>query len=226
MIPLYDTQPRYTFPIVTLSLIALNVIVFYYEFSLEPYYLNYFISRYGIVPERFAHAEPWSTIFTSMFLHGGFMHLIGNMWILWLVGDNVEDLLGHVRFLLFYLACGVIAAFVHIFFNLESQLPTIGASGAIAGVMGAYAVKFPRSRVAMLIFIFIFFTVVDIPAMWLILYWFVIQLFSGIGSIGYSHLSQGGPAFMAHVGGFLAGILLIQVMAPKQQMLRRNDYSW
>ncbi|HEU0123521.1 MAG TPA: rhomboid family intramembrane serine protease [Bryobacteraceae bacterium] len=222
MIPLRDTQPSYTFPFVTIAIIVLNVVAFLYEFSLDPYELNDFIARYGVIPTRFQ----WMDVLTSIFLHGGWMHLIGNMWFLWIYGDNIEDILGHSQFLIFYLACGVAATVVHIVFNMDSRIPTLGASGAIAGVMGAYVVKFPHSRITTLVPVFVFLTTMEIPAYFILLYWFVIQFFSGIGSVGHSHLSQGGVAWFAHIGGFLAGVLLILLMPTKTRWSHRPEYRW
>jgi len=161
-----------------------------------------------------------------MFLHGGWLHVLGNMWFLWIFGDNVEDILGHGRFLLFYLLCGLAAGYVQVAINPGSPVPTVGASGAIAGVMGAYMVKFPHSRILTLVPIFIFLTTIEVPAILMLLYWFTIQFFSGIGSIGYSQLSQGGVAWFAHVGGFVAGMLLISIMRPRDRYRRRYDVSW
>lgn len=222
MIPLRDTQPSYTFPFVTIAIIVLNVAAFLYEFSLEPYELNHFIAIYGLIPTRFQ----WMDILTSIFLHGGWMHLIGNMWFLWIYGDNVEDILGHAQYLVFYLLCGIAASLVHLLFNMDSRVPTIGASGAIAGVMGAYVVKFPQSRITTLVPVFVFLTTMEIPAYFILLYWFVIQFFSGVGSVGHSHLSQGGVAWFAHVGGFLAGVVLILVMKTDERWRRRPEYRW
>jgi membrane associated rhomboid family serine protease len=222
MIPLRDTQPSYTFPFVTVAIIVLNVAAFLYEFSMDPYELNFFIAHYGVIPTRFQ----WADVLTSIFLHGGWMHLIGNMWFLWIYGDNVEDILGHSQYLLFYLLCGLAATMVHIAFNADSRVPTIGASGAIAGVMGAYVVKFPPSRITTLVPITIFLTTVDIPAYFILLYWFVIQFFSGVGSVGHSHLSQGGVAWFAHVGGFLAGVALILVMRTEKRWSHGPGSRW
>ena len=222
MIPLRDTQPSYTFPFVTVAIIVLNVAAFLYEFSMDPYELNFFIAHYGVIPTRFQ----WMDVLTSIFLHGGWMHLIGNMWFLWIYGDNVEDILGHSQYLLFYLLCGVAATMVHIAFNMDSRAPTIGASGAIAGVMGAYVVKFPHSRITTLVPITIFLTTVDIPAYFILLYWFVIQFFSGVGSVGHSHLSQGGVAWFAHIGGFLAGVVLILVMRTEKRWSHGPGSRW
>ncbi len=222
MFPLRDTQPSYSRPVVTVFLIAVNILIFLFEVSLDAYSRNHFIAEFGLVPYRF-HV---SGVLTSMFLHAGWMHVLGNMWFLWIFGDNIEDILGHAKFLLFYLACGVAAALIHMFFNPLSRVPTVGASGAIAGIMGAYMVKFPRSRILTLVFIFVFATTFEVPAVVMLAYWFLIQFVSGVGTIGYSHISQGGTAWFAHVGGFVAGILLIHLMRPKQAFWRRRDLSW
>lgn len=222
MIPLRDTQPSYTFPYVTVAIIVLNVLAFLYEFSMDPYELNFFIAHYGVIPTRFQLTD----VLTSIFLHGGWMHLIGNMWFLWIYGDNVEDILGHSQYLIFYLLCGLAATMVHVLFNWDSRVPTIGASGAIAGVMGAYVVKFPHSRITTLVPVFVFLTTMEIPAYLILLYWFVIQFFSGVGSVGHSHLSQGGVAWFAHVGGFLAGIALIFVMRTQARWSHRPEMRW
>ncbi|MCL4401137.1 MAG: rhomboid family intramembrane serine protease [Acidobacteria bacterium] len=222
MFPLKDTQPSYSKPLVTLGLIAANILIFLYEFSLDPYSLNHFIGNYGLVPDRF-HAYQ---IMTSMFIHGGWLHVLGNMWFLWIFGDNVEDALGHGKYLIFYILCGTAAAFVQLAASMGSSVPTVGASGAIAGVMGAYIVKFPQSRILTLVFIFFFITTFEVPAVIMLAYWFLIQLFSGVGSIGYSNLSQGGVAWFAHVGGFLAGMALIKIMGTRRRYSRRRDIYW
>jgi membrane associated rhomboid family serine protease len=222
MIPLRDTQPSYTRPVVTSLIIAVNIVVFLFEVSLDPYTRNQLIAVYGLTPAQF-HFE---ALITSMFLHGGWLHVIGNMWFLWIYGDNVEDVLGHGKFLLFYVLCGIAAGLTHYMFNADSRLPTVGASGAIAGVMGAYLIKFPHSRIVTLIFVFIFFTTVEVPAALILLFWFITQFFSGVGSIGYSHLSEGGVAWFAHVGGFLAGMALIMVMGTRERYSRRRELYW
>ena len=222
MIPLRDTQPSYSRPIVTVAIIAVNVLVFLFEISLDPYSRNNLIQIYGIVPDHFHFVN----LFTSMFMHGGWFHIIGNMWFLWIYGDNVEDVLGHWKYLIFYLLCGAAAGLLHVALNPYSRVPTIGASGAIAGVMGAYLIKFPHSRILTLIPVFIFFTTMEISAVFILLYWFVIQIFSGVGSIGYSNLSSGGVAWFAHVGGFVAGMVLIKVMGTRDRYLRRADLRW
>jgi membrane associated rhomboid family serine protease len=222
MIPLRSSEPHYSRPSVTLCIIAANVAVFLYQLSLglNSDAGNRFIMHYGLVPDRFAY----SSIITSMFIHGGFLHIAGNMWFLWIFGRGVEDLIGHVKYLLLYFACGIAGALLFVLLSANSTIPTVGASGAIAGVMGAYLVKFPRAHIVTLVFIVIFITTVDIPAAFLLLYWFAIQFFSGVGSIGYSQMSQGGVAWFAHVGGFIAGMLLVLVMGstPRARPWRYN----
>ena len=215
MFPIRDDAPHYTTPWVNYFLIALNSLVFLYELQLGPRGLNAFTFTFGMVPAhvtRALHAGAYAAallpILTSMFMHAGWLHIIFNMWWLWIFGDNVEDWLGHFRYLLFYLLSGLAALLVHILFNLGSPVPSVGASGAIAGVMGAYFVLFPSARV--LTFIFVFFT--WLPA-WLILgYWFVLQFLSGAAtSISAGQGSNGGVAVWAHVGGFLAGVVMIKL---------------
>jgi rhomboid family protein len=222
MFPLRDTQPSYSKPVVTVFLIVVNVLVFLFEFSLDPYSQNAFIATYGLTPDRFHLVN----ILTSMFLHGGWMHVLGNMWFLWIFGDNIEDILGHGKFLLFYLLCGIAAALTQTMLNPVSRVPMVGASGAIAGVMGAYMIKFPTSRIRTLAFIFFFITTFEVPAWVMLIYWFGIQLVSGVGSIGYSQVSQGGTAFFAHVGGFLAGMAVVNLLRPQQRYARRKDLYW
>lgn len=222
MIPLRDTQPSHNFPLVTIALIAVNVLVFFYQVSLDDFSLNHFVYEYGLVPRNLQLRD----FVTNMFLHGGWWHLIGNMWFLWIYGDNIEDILGRFKFLVFYLACGVAAGLLHLLFNLDSRIPTVGASGAIAGIMGAYLIKFPHSRILTLVPIIIFFTTMEIPAWLMLLYWFVLQFFSGIGTVGQSHLNQGGVAWFAHVGGFVAGIVLIRLLHPKPKYRLRPDLRW
>jgi membrane associated rhomboid family serine protease len=223
MFPLRDTQPSDSKPIVTILLIVLNVLVFLFEFSLDPYTHNAFISTYGMVPDRLTV----SSVFTSMFLHAGWFHVLGNMWFLWIFGDNIEDILGHGKFLLFYLLCGVAAALAQYFFDPFSRIPVVGASGAIAGVMGAYMVKFPRARIVTFIFVFLFFTTIEIPAWAMLIYWFFLQLVGGFDSMASSLYSRGGgTAFLAHVGGFLAGMALVLLLGTRQRYYNRRDLSW
>ena len=202
MIPLRDIIPSRTTPVVTISLIAVNVLVFIYELSLGRD-VDAFTLYWGLVPAAFS----WVAVFTSMFLHGGFMHVAGNMLYLWIFGDNVEDRMGHGRFLVFYLLCGVAAALAQTITVPDSVVPMVGASGAIAGVMGAYFVLYPRSRIVTLIPIFFFFQVVEVPAILFLGVWFVMQFLSGVGSIVSSVSGgSGGIAFWAHIAGFIAGI--------------------
>lgn len=236
MIPLRDNVPSVRRPWAVYLLVAANLGAFAFTLPLDPRQTEILFHLLGVVPARFsdpawaaASGYPgWSflSFFTSMFLHGGWMHLIGNMWFLWIYGDNVEDILGHGKFLLFYLLAGVAAALVHVLLNPMSRVPTIGASGAIAGVMGAYLIKFPHSRILTLVPIFVFFTTIEVPAVLILAYWFVIQFFSGIGSVGYSHLSQGGVAWWAHVGGFVAGMALILLLGTNERYRRRRDLHW
>jgi membrane associated rhomboid family serine protease len=223
MFPLRDTQPSYSKPVVTVLLIVVNILIFLFEVSLDPYTRNAFISTYGLIPEHFDFAS----VLTSMFLHGGWMHVLGNMWFLWIFGDNVEDIMGSGKYLLFYLLCGIAAGLTQVVTNPDSRIPTVGASGAIAGVMGGYLVKFPHSRIYSLVTVIFFFTTMDIPAWVMLIYWFVIQFFNGVGTIGFSHVSEGGGvAFFAHVGGFLAGVVLVNMMAPRQRFSKRQDLYW
>jgi Uncharacterized membrane protein (homolog of Drosophila rhomboid) len=222
MIPLRDTIPSRTTPIVTILIIVTNVMVFLYMLSLDPYSQNEFVAQYAVIP---AHLH-LSALITMMFLHGGWMHIIGNMWFLWVYGDNVEDVLGHGRYLVFYLLCGIFAACTQYAISPDSRVPTLGASGAIAGVMGAYLIKFPHSRILTLIPIIVFWTTIEIPAVIILVYWFILQFFMGVGSIGYSQAGQGGVAFFAHIGGFVAGMILVSIMGPKEQYSRRRDLQW
>ncbi len=204
MIPIRDENARQHFPAVTLGLIAINVIVFIHQSLLSSVQLNEFIVQYGAVPYYISSGSHLATILTSMFLHGGVMHIAGNMLYLYIFGDNIESVMGPVRYLFFYLACGFFAFAAHYIFDLQSMTPMIGASGAISGVLGAYAVRFPRARVTVLVPLFIWiWRMFEIPAVLVLGLWFVMQLFSGaIGSA-----QSGGVAWLAHVGGFLAGIV-------------------
>jgi membrane associated rhomboid family serine protease len=209
--------------VVTVLLIVVNILIFLFEFSLDPYTLNAFISAYGLVPDHFAVIN----IFTSMFLHGGWFHVLGNMWFLWIFGDNIEDILGHGKFLLFYLMCGVVAALTQVLFDPSSRVPMVGASGAIAGVMGAYMVKFPRARILTFAIIIFFFTTFEVPAWAMLIYWFALQLFGGFDSITASQYSHaGGTAFLAHVGGFIAGMVLVFLLGARRPYYHRRDLSW
>ena len=218
MIPVRDVIPSQTVPIVTIGLIAINGLVFLHEFSLvahSPAALDAFIEVYGFIPSAFTIP----TIVSSMFLHGSWMHLFGNMLSLWIFGDNIEDRLGHGRYAFFYLLCGFIATLAHFFSDPSSQIPTVGASGAIAGVMGAYFVLYPHSRVLMWVPIFFLF---EVPAVFFLGFWFLTQLLSGVTSGLASSGQVGGVAFWAHVAGFAAGALLVKVFARPE----RSQLEW
>ncbi|MBI4908819.1 MAG: rhomboid family intramembrane serine protease [Acidobacteria bacterium] len=221
MIPLRDTQPSYSRPYVTIAIILANITVFFFELSLDDFSRNEFVSVFGVVPAR-----PWiGSFLTHMFLHGGWMHILGNMWFLWIYGDNVEDILGHGKYLLFYLGCGLIAGVVQTMASPGSRIPLVGASGAIAGIMGAYLVKFPHSRILTLFPIIIFFWTAEIPAVWILIYWFVLQFVSGVGQLGDSS-GSGGVAWFAHVGGFIAGFVIIRMMRTRERYRHRYDLNW
>ncbi len=222
MIPFRDDVRARAFPLVTLGIILVNIALFFYEVSLPAPVLESFISQNGVVPARmgFFSQAPGAvlaftgrTVLWSMFLHGGWFHLLGNMWYLWIFGDNVEDRMGHFRFLVFYLACGACASAAHIFLNLDSRIPSIGASGAIAGVLGAYLVSYPFARVMTIIPLFLFWPIVELPAIVVLGGWFLVQLLNGTASVGATAETVGGIAWWAHIGGFLAGVLLINVFA-------------
>jgi membrane associated rhomboid family serine protease len=217
MIPLRSTERVQSTTFVVGILIALNVLIFLYQFQMGDA-VTLFDERWGIVPD--AVSGNLITLLTSMFLHGGWLHLLGNMLFLWVFGRNVEDVIGGGRFLALYLCCGLAAAILQVVTNPYSRVPTIGASGAIAGVMGAYLIKFPRSRIVTLVFIIVFVTTVEIPAWIMLLWWFVIQLFSGLGSLANTNYSGGGIAWFAHVGGFVTGMLLIRAFPVKRRQWR------
>ena len=217
MLPLYDTARTRTFPLVNLTLILLNGLAFFYEIKLPSAALEKFIFTWGLIPAHF-WSNPngtWETIFSAMFLHGGWFHLLSNMWVLFIFGDNVEARLGKIRYLIFYLLSGAAAGLLQAFILPASQVPMIGASGAIAGVLGAYLVLFPNARVASLVPIFFIFTVVEVRAFIFLIFWFVLQLYSGLFAAQAS-----GVAWWAHVGGFLFGM----IMAPlfKKRITYRN----
>jgi membrane associated rhomboid family serine protease len=211
MIPLYDTVRSRRFPVVNLVLIALNILVFIYEAQLGSTALGRFISTWALVPSRLvSHPQTtWITIFTSMFLHGGWFHVLSNMWFLFIFGDNIEDRLGSTRYLIFYLLSGVAAALMQVYILQTSSEPMIGASGAIAGVLGAYLISFPRARIASLVPIFFIFTIIEIPVTIFLLFWFVTQLFSGWLSL--QGASGSGIAWWAHIGGFVFGFVAVNL---------------
>lgn len=216
MIPLSDPQtPRQSTPVVVWTIIALNIIVFLYELSLGSQ-LELFIFSYGAIPLEMTTGRDipppgptliWFTAFTSMFMHGGWMHVGGNMLYLWVFGDNIEDVLGKTKFIFFYLASGLAALGAQILVDPSSPVPTIGASGAIAGVLGAYLVLYPRSQITTVIFFGYFIRLIPVPALFYLGLWFVMQFFSGVASLGAA--TQGGVAYFAHIGGFAAGVGLL-----------------
>jgi membrane associated rhomboid family serine protease len=214
MIPLRDVIPSRTTPYITVTIIVLNAMAWLFEITLPEDVLKQFLTVYGVVPAFFA----WPTLITSMFLHGSWSHVLGNMWYLWIFGDNVEDRMGHGRFLVFFLLCGIVAAFGQIAMDPHSTLPTIGASGAIAGVMGAYFVLYPHSRVLTLIPLIIFWEIIELPAIMLLGFWFLMQLFSaGTVAITANTHGGGGVAFMAHVAGFLTGVIGVFAFRKREQ---------
>ena len=240
MIPISDPYiRRRSFPYVTLGLVLLNLIVFIYELSLSELQRELFFYRFGLIPAELTSGQEftrlitnrgirdisppiidlgvfsfrltaWWTVFTSMFIHGNFAHFIGNMVFLWVFGDNTEDRIGHLKYLVLYLAWGVAAAWTQVAVDMDSEIPNIGASGAIAGVLGTYFMMFPYSRINTLV-IFFFILMVQIPAIYLLGFWFLLQFFGGIGSLGPAAQNAGGVAYFAHVGGFVAGALPILV---------------
>ncbi|HET9951761.1 MAG TPA: rhomboid family intramembrane serine protease [Candidatus Eisenbacteria bacterium] len=223
MIPLRDANPSSRFPVVTLALIALCTAAYLYEVSLGPG-MQAFVGAYGLVPGEVTYGIQSRQIdvfgllrpfVTSMFLHGGWLHLIGNMWFLWIFGDNVEDTLGAPRFLIFYLLSGLGAGAAHYLLQPSSAVPTIGASGAIAGVLAGYMVLFPRARVTTLVPLGFFLRVMELPALLLIGLWLAIQVVSGLLTLGWT---GGGVAWWAHVGGFLTGALLVRLVTPRRVM--------
>jgi membrane associated rhomboid family serine protease len=226
MIPIKDDNPTRTFPFVNYALILTNVVVFLYGAQLPPHAYKAFVIHNATIPQRIpaflagylGFKMAFYPMFTSMFLHGGLMHLLGNMLFLYVFGDNVEDCFGHVGYLLFYLFCGLGSGLVHVIFNLHSSLPAIGASGAISGVMGAYAVLYPRANVLMLFFVFL----IPIPALFVLGYWFVLQFLEGIGEFGASN--TGGVAWWAHIGGFLIGVVIAGMV--KRSGVVRSAASW
>jgi membrane associated rhomboid family serine protease len=234
MIPLRDSVPTRTVPVVTRSLILLNVIAFFFELAFPPDAREQLVYIFGLVPARLAHPD-WAssvgfpggaylTLFTHQFLHGGWLHIISNMWALWIFGDNVEDRMGHARFGIFYILCGVLAALTHTFIQPDSTIPSVGASGAIAGVLGAYLVFFPTARIIVLLPILFFPFFFELPAVFYLGFWFFTQLFSGTLSL-IGPEQGGGIAFWAHVGGFASGMLLCHAFVRRRRALQSDEYD-
>lgn len=226
MIPLRDINPRYSTPFVTVLLILANVLIFFFQLSLGQQGGERFVFTFGMIPARLTHVLGGDIpvvaavvpLFTSMFLHGGVLHLLGNMWFLWVFGDNVEDRMGHLRYLVFYLVCGLGAGLTHAFLFPHSTIPTVGASGAISGVLGAYLVLFPGSRVITLVPLLFFFFTVRLPALIVLGLWFAIQFFGGLSAVSAPH--GAGVAWWAHIGGFVLGILLVKVFERPARRVR------
>ncbi|PSO61253.1 MAG: rhomboid family intramembrane serine protease [Cyanobacteria bacterium QH_2_48_84] len=221
MVPLRDNNPTKTTPYITYALIAINVLVFLHELSLNPQQLQIFFRLYAIVPQELTASfsginvnQPipeWLTLFSSQFIHGGWLHIGFNMLFLWIFGNNIEEKLGRVKFLIFYLACGALAGLAQWFFSAQSEVPSLGASGAIAGVMGAYILRFPQAEILTLIPLFFFFFTIRLPAVFFLAFWFLQQAFQGIASLNTSAsigMEGGGVAYWAHAGGFIFGAIL------------------
>jgi membrane associated rhomboid family serine protease len=235
MLPLRDTIRSYTFPIVNWAIIAINTLVFIFEVNLGPVSLDQFVQTFGIVPARLNLGNPllWITnpwpllsLFTHMFLHGGWVHFLSNMWILFIFGDNIEDRMGSLRYLVFYLSGGVVAGLLQAIIDPNSTVPAIGASGAIAAVLGGYILLFPKSRVITLIPLVFIPWIIEIPAILFLGIWFVTQLYSGLLSLGMpASVSMGGVAWFAHIGGFIYGFLLVKLFTPRRHPAYSRWYS-
>ncbi len=235
MIPLQDILPRKNPPIMTWLIILANVLVFFYELNLTPLQREIFFKTWGVIPARFfvPHfsamlGEPfyhkYLTLFTHLFIHGGWLHIIGNMWTLWIFGDNVEDRLGPFKFLIFYLMCGIFATLFHSFIYKTSTIPLIGASGAISGVMGAYFVMYPMARILILFPIFFIPLFFEIPAFLYLGYWLLIQVYSGIFALSFPH-SFGGIAWFAHFGGFVFGAITHRFFCDNKCRFYQDEYT-
>lgn len=224
MIPLRDSVRSRTFPIVNILIIGINIAVFLYELTMTPQDLRLFMDIFGFVPAKltaylqgqFPFVPMFLSMFTAAFLHGGWLHIIGNMWFLWVFGDNIEDRLGHLRYLFFYLFVGLVGNLAHGFANPSSVVPTVGASGAIAGILGAYMISFPRSRILTFIPILFFFTVYELPAVVFLFLWFGLQLLNGIAAFS---VPGDTVAWWAHIGGFIAGVLMIKAFVRQRRKL-------
>lgn len=226
MIPIKDENPTETFPFVTIFLIVVNILIFLWEKSLSPFALEVVFREFGLVPAKIwglieSVIPPFVSLFTCMFLHAGFFHLAGNMLYLWIFGNNVEDKLGHLRFLMFYLMCGIAATFFHSVIYPKSVVPLVGASGAISGVLGAYLIEFPMARIVTLVFIFFFITTVKVPAFLFIGLWFFMQYIQGLTALAGGIPT--GVAWFAHIGGFITGIIIYRIF-PKRKSKRKPRY--
>lgn len=212
MFPISDDNPSKSRPVVTYSIIAINIAVFLYELVISGRGdLADFFEIFALTPAYVVQGAALYTFVTSMFLHGGFMHVFGNMLYLYIFGDNIEDIMGRKRFILFYLICGILASSAQIIVNPLSDIPNLGASGAVAGVLGAYLIMFPNARVNCILVLGFFFRWVTLPAVLVLGFWFVLQFFSGAASLSYASQNLGGVAYFAHIGGFVAGMGLVKV---------------
>ncbi|MEI2581879.1 rhomboid family intramembrane serine protease [Scytonema sp. PRP1] len=225
MFPLYDENPTRITPYITYGLIGMNVLVFFHELSLSGGQLEQFLRLYAVVPRELTNNLPgeWTTLFTSQFLHGGWWHLISNMVFLWIFGNNIEDRLGHFKYIIFYLSCGALAALCQWVIGVNSGVPSLGASGAISGVLGAYIIRFPHARVMSLVFLGFFITTIRVPALLLIGIFFIQNVISGLANLQAAanmSVETGGVAYWAHIGGFVFGVIL----GPLLGLFRRDDY--
>ncbi|GAB4352134.1 MAG: rhomboid family intramembrane serine protease [Candidatus Abyssubacteria bacterium] len=228
MIPIRDRNPTDLFPVVTIAIIIANIAVFVYQLSYlaqGPKAFEHFVMSFAVIPSAFfnnpASPSQYASIFTSMFLHGGLLHIAGNMLFLWIFGNNVEDYFGHFKFALFYLLCGVAGALGHIFAHPESTVPTIGASGAISGVLGAYFILFPKARVVALVPVFLFFYFLEVPAFVFLGIYILFQFLYGIPSLSAAPEAAQGVAWFAHIGGFFAGLILIFIFGKRRGFRKR-----
>jgi len=247
MIPIGDDNPTRTIPYITYAIIASNVFVYVMQVLGSFHLVGSDLGQFSMIPYSVIHnvrVEPvveagrlvgfsefpgaglspqWLTIYTAMFMHGGLLHLLGNMLFLWIFGNNIEDALGHFRFLLFYLVCGTVAALLHVIMNAGSPIPMVGASGAIAGVLGAYLLLYPLAKVRVLVYFIVFFTVIAVPAAVVLVLWFVSQFLDVLGSAG----TQGpGVAYWAHVGGFVTGVAIIIALGGRRKLVRRPSFAY
>ncbi|MBW4670962.1 MAG: rhomboid family intramembrane serine protease [Cyanomargarita calcarea GSE-NOS-MK-12-04C] len=232
MIPLHDDNPTRITPFLTYGLIGMNIFIFLYEVSLSDAQLEQFFQLYAVIPQQFSASlagapvnqtfPEWGTLFSSQFLHGGWWHLISNMIYLWVFGNNIEDRLGHLKYLIFYLACGAGAALAQWFISMNSAIPSLGASGAIAGILGAYIIRFPQAKVLSLVFLGFFATTIRIPALVIIGFFFIQNIIAGLASLQPSgmNLESGGVAYWAHIGGFVFGVIL----GPLLGLFQQDDY--
>ena len=234
MLPIQDSVPSRSVPVVTRALVLVNVLVFFFELTLPRHGVEQLFYLFGIVPARLTHPD-WAadigfpagtywTIITHQFLHGGWLHLFANMWTLWIFGDNVEDRMGSLRFLIFYLICGSVAALTQVLTNPDSTIPSVGASGAIAGVLGAYLLFFPTARLIVLLPIFFYPFFFEVPAVLYLFLWFWIQLFSGVAALAGPQ-EVGGIAWWAHVGGFVSGMLLCRLFVRRRRRFQADEYG-